>query len=255
MLAFPLASFVRFCHNHGLLQVSDRPQWHTVVGGSRNYVAKLLQSISHHRVNCPVLSVSRSHAPGARSVLVHSANQVESYDHVVMACHSDQALALLLDSRADERALLGAIKYQANRAILHTDVRALPQRRKAWSAWNYQSTASGAGGIDSAPQVCVHYLINMLQPLPVTTPVIVSLNPIDEPDPASVIQSFDYAHPVFDAAAMAAQQKLETLQGQQHTWFAGAWTGYGFHEDGLKSGLAVAQQLVRLMKDQNRVAA
>lgn len=252
MLAFPLASFVQFCHNHGLLQVTDRPQWHTVVGGSRHYVEKLLRGISQHRVNCPVLSVSRTHAPGARTVLVHSANQVESYDHVVMACHSDQALALLLDSRADERAVLGAIKYQANRAVLHTDVSCLPQRRKAWSAWNYQSSASGA---DGAPQVCVHYLINKLQPLPVRTPIIVSLNPIDEPDPASVIQTFDYAHPVFDAGAMAAQQKLEALQGQQHTWFAGAWTGYGFHEDGLKSGLAVAQQLSRLMKDQDRVAA
>jgi uncharacterized protein len=253
MLAFPVASFIQFCHNHGLLQVSNRPRWYTVQGGSRHYVDKLLQGISNARIHTPVQSISRSQASGARSVRVCSGkngnNQTESFDHVVLACHSDQALALLADGRADERAVLGAIRYQANRAILHTDASCLPQRKKAWAAWNYQSTAS------LTPQVCVHYLINKLQPLPFQKPIVVSLNPIDEPKASAVIEEFDYAHPVFDAGAIAAQLRLPTLQGQQHTWFAGAWTGYGFHEDGLKSGLAVAQQLTQLFKGQANVAA
>jgi uncharacterized protein len=244
MLSFPAASFIRFCHNHGLLQVSNRPQWFTVKGGSRHYVEKLLQGISRRYLNSPVQSVRRSQSAGRLSVQVAVGGQTEMYDHLVLACHSDQAMALLADAGVDERAVLGAIRYQSNRAILHTDASCLPQRKKAWAAWNYQSTAS------VTPQVCVHYLINKLQPLPFQNPVIVSLNPIDEPPASSVIQEFDYAHPVLDAGAVAAQLRLPALQGQQHTWFAGAWTGYGFHEDGLKSGLAVAEQLTRIFKGQ-----
>jgi uncharacterized protein len=260
MLAFPVASFIRFCHNHGLLQVSDRPQWHTVQGGSRHYVEKLLQGIPDQRLAAPVQSISRSTVSGARTVRVSSGGQQECYDQIVLACHSDQALSLLADARPDERAVLGAIRYQSNRAVLHTDASCLPQRKKAWAAWNYQSSASAEISTSSGTvaQVCVHYLINKLQPLPCQKPIIVSLNPIDEPDPRCVIQAFDYAHPVFDAPAIAAQQQLASLQGQQHTWFAGAWTGYGFHEDGLKSGLAVAQQLTQLpqfLMDQAHVAA
>jgi predicted NAD/FAD-binding protein len=240
MLAFPLSTFVRFCHNHGLLQVSGRPQWRTVRGGSRNYVDKMLAAIPSCRLNSPVRSVLRG-SGGARAVRIETDAGVEQFDHVVIACHSDQALALLGDARADERTLLSAIRYQHNRAVLHTDASCLPARRKAWSAWNYQSTAA------ATPDVCVHYLLNMLQPLPCTTPVIVSLNPIDAPDPARVLASFDYAHPVFDQAAVAAQGALAQMQGAQNTWFAGAWTGYGFHEDGLKSGLAVAASLTSLM--------
>ncbi|MFT5644259.1 MAG: putative NAD/FAD-binding protein [Janthinobacterium sp.] len=238
MLAFPLSTFVRFCANHGLLQVNDRPQWRTVKGGSRNYVEKMLQSIPQRRLNCPVRSVQRNPDGGARSVRIDSAAGIEHFDRVVLACHSDQALALLSDARSDERSVLCSIRYQANRALLHTDTTCLPVRRKAWSAWNYQGQA---GGTD---RVCVHYLINQLQPLPFTQPVIVSLNPIDEPDPATVIGAYDYAHPVFDTDAIAAQRRLAGFQGQQQTWFAGAWTGYGFHEDGLKSGLAAAEALL-----------
>ena len=237
MLAFPLATFVRFCHNHGLLQVNDRPKWRTVRGGSRNYVDKLLAGIPSRRLHDPVTGVQRG-VDGPHPVRVSTAAGDACYDQVVMACHSDQALALL-DASADEASALGAIGYQPNRAVLHLDASCLPRRRKAWSAWNYQSTAAEGG----TPEVCVHYLLNMLQPLPVDTPIIVSLNPIDEPDPAKVIASFDYAHPVFDAAAVAAQGRVAALQGQRHTWFAGAWLGYGFHEDGLKSGLAVAAAL------------
>ena len=248
MLAFPLSTFVRFCHNHGLLQVSDRPQWRTVKGGSRNYVDKMLAAIASRRLLAPVRSVLRGSA-GARSVRIETAAGFEHFDHIVVACHSDQALALLGDARSDERAVLSAIRYQQNRAVLHTDASCLPARRKAWSAWNYQSSAA------ATPEVCVHYLLNMLQPLPCSTPVIVSLNPIDAPDPARVIAAFDYAHPVFDQAAVAAQAGLGQFQGRQNTWFAGAWTGYGFHEDGLKSGLAVAASLTALMTGRQHAAA
>ncbi|WP_295999605.1 NAD(P)/FAD-dependent oxidoreductase [Rugamonas sp.] len=238
MLAFPLSTFVRFCHNHGLLQVSGRPQWRSVAGGSRNYVEQLLLGIPERRLASPVLAVIRHGRGGARAVGVVTADGEAQYDEVVLACHSDQSLALLADAGDEERALLASVRYQPNRAVLHTDTSCLPARRKAWSAWNYQ----GSGGDD--PRVCVHYLINQLQVLPFTQPVIVSLNPITAPDPATVLGRFDYAHPVFDAAAVAAQRRLPALQGRGHTWFAGAWTGYGFHEDGLKSGLRVADALI-----------
>ena len=240
MLDFPLATFVRFCHNHGLLQVSDRPQWRTVRGGSRVYVEKLLAGIPQRRLACPVLAVRRlPHAHGG-PVQIYNQHGIEYFNQVVFACHSDQALSLLQDAGNDERATLSRIRYQANHAVLHTDSTCLPAKRKAWSAWNYQSSCG------TAPEVCVHYLINRLQPLPFTTPVIVTLNPVTPLNPASVIDSYDYAHPVFDAAAITAQNRLPSIQGRQNTWFAGAWTGYGFHEDGLKSGLAVAQALTRL---------
>jgi predicted NAD/FAD-binding protein len=235
MLAFPLATFVHFCHNHGLLQIIGRPKWHTVKGGARQYVDKILRTIPDKRLGDPVLAVSRSNAGGRIKILIESSKGSELFDHVVLAGHSDQSLRLLKDISPLEEKLLGAIKYQPNRAVLHTDASCLPKDKSTWSAWNYQSR----GG--SEPQVCVHYLINKLQPLPFAKPVIVSLNPIDEPDPSSVIDSYDYAHPVFDSEAIAAQQDLHLIQGKCKTWFAGAWTGYGFHEDGLKSGLAIAE--------------
>lgn len=237
MLDFPLATFVRFCHNHGLLQVSGRPKWHTVKGGARQYVDKMLRAIPDPRLGNPARAVTRINAGGRMKIRIESPQGGELFDHVVLAGHSDQSLQLLKDISPAEKRLLGAIKYQPNRAVLHTDAACLPHNRRTWSAWNYQSR----GG--SAPEVCVHYLINKLQPLPFSRPVIVSLNPIDEPDPARVIASYDYAHPVFDRAAIAAQQDLHLIQGKYNTWFAGAWTGYGFHEDGLKSGLAVAQAI------------
>ncbi|HEY0060545.1 MAG TPA: FAD-dependent oxidoreductase [Telluria sp.] len=249
MLAFPVATFIRFCHNHGLLQVSDRPQWRTVRGGSRNYVNRLLAAIPGKKLSTAVTAVTRMEGGGARSVRVATALGADYYDHVVLACHSDQSLALLRDARAEERAVLEAVRYQPNRAVLHTDASCLPKKRAAWSAWNYQSNAA------PTPQVCVHYLLNMLQPLPCKTPVIVSLNPIDEPDPKHVLASFDYAHPVFDEGAVAAQAQLASFQGGQNTWFAGAWTGYGFHEDGLKSGLSVAAAIGRVMEAQAHAAA
>lgn len=249
MLASPLATFVRFCHNHGLIQISDRPQWHTVTGGARHYVTRLLQEITHKYLKTPVRAVSRIDLGAVRQVKVDSTLGSLMYDQVVLACHSDQSLALLSDPSDEEKKLLSAVSYQPNHAVLHTDARCLPARKKAWSAWNYESAGT------REPRVCVHYLLNMLQPLPCNTPVIVSLNPVSEPDPAQVLGRFDYAHPVFDGTAIAAQQSLPGIQGQRNTWFAGAWTGYGFHEDGLKSGLFVADAIEQLSRSPTRRAA
>jgi predicted NAD/FAD-binding protein len=243
MLRFPIATMIRFCHNHGLIQVADRPQWHTVRGGAKHYVAKMLKSIPDARLRTPVRSVQRvPPGDGRGGVMVATDQGSERYDEVVLACHSDQSLALLADATADETAVLGAIKYHPNRAVLHTDAGVLPRRRAAWAAWNY-ARAADAGREQAA--VCLHYLINRLQPLPWQQPVLVSLNP--DParpvDPACLIGEYEYSHPVFDLAAIRAQQVLPELQGRSHLWFCGAWARYGFHEDGLGSALDVVQRL------------
>ena len=248
MLRFPIATMLRFCHNHGLLQVANRPQWYTVRGGARNYVRKMLQSVPDARLNTPVRGARR--VDGA--VLVATDQGSERFDELVLACHTDQSLALLDDASAAETDVLGAIRYQRNRAVLHTDVSVLPRRPKAWAAWNYERAATGSR--DQA-RVCLHYLLNRLQPLPFASSVIVSLNPATEPRTESIHAEFDYAHPVFDMAAIAAQQRVPALQGGRHTWFAGAWTRHGFHEDGLISGLAVADALRTAWSAPMRAAA
>ena len=236
MLDTPLATFVQFCQNHGLLQVFDRPMWRTVKGGGREYVWRLAAQLDDIRLSCPVHAVQRE---GARLKLTHAGGS-EVFDQVVMACHSDQALAILGFTASDgQRAVLSAIRYQPNRAVLHSDPALLPRDRKLWSAWNYFA-GDGAPG---AQPVGVSYLINKLQPLPFAAPVVVTLNPAREPDPAHVIAEFDYAHPIFDAAAIAAQARLAEVQGENGVWLAGAWGSYGFHEDGLKSALRVANAL------------
>ncbi len=236
MLDYPFATFARFCHNHGLLQIFDRPQWMTVRGGAREYVRRIAAQLDDVRTATPVLGVER----GADGVRLHTRGGGELYDEVVFACHSDQALRILGEAAsAEERAILGAVRYQDNRAVLHTDPALLPRRPKVWSAWNY---LAGRGEAAERP-VSVSYLLNRLQPLGVDTPVVVSLNPFDEPAADKVLRTIDYAHPVFDSAAIAAQARLHEIQGVRRTWFAGAWTGYGFHEDGLRSALAVASAL------------
>ena len=241
MLRFPVATMLRFCHNHGLLQVANRPQWYTVRGGARTFVRKMLQALPDARLNTPVRQLRRPR-PGSAdaAVLVSTDAGTERFDELVIASHSDEALALLADASAAETSVLGAIRYQPNRAVLHTDAALLPKRRAAWAAWNYERASNGPR---AQAAVCLHYLLNRLQPLPFTTPVIVSLNPVREPRAEAVHAEFDYAHPVFDAAAIRAQQRVPELQGQRHTWFCGAWTRYGFHEDGLLSGLAVVDGL------------
>jgi predicted NAD/FAD-binding protein len=253
MLRFPVGTMIRFCHNHGLLQVQERPQWYTVAGGSRNYVRRMLSRLKDARLGTPVHAVKRL-ADGGAGVGVATAREVERFDAVVMACHSDQALALLgPDASRAERKLLSAISYHRNRAVLHTDTALLPRRRRAWAAWNYEHAADPARERSS---VCLHYLINKLQPLPFAQPVIVSLNPVREPKRDRVIAEFDYAHPVFDRAAIDAQRRLRFIQGQRNTWFCGAWTGYGFHEDGLRSALdVVAAVETRMLQDRVQAAA
>ena len=238
MLAFPVATMVRFCHNHGLLQITNRPQWYTVPGGARRYVNRIVERIADKRLSTPVQQVLRDES----GVRVITQGQVERFDAIVMACHSDQALRLLgPQATATEREVLGAIRYQPNRAVLHTDASVLPENPRAWAAWNYERAPSA--NVESA-QVCLHYLLNRLQPLPVTQPVVVSLNPQREINPAQVVGEYAYDHPVFDLPAIRAQSRVPGMQGQQHTWFAGAWMGYGFHEDGLKAGLNAARLLI-----------
>ena len=239
MLQFPVATMVRFCHNHGLLQVNDRPQWWTVAGGAKHYVEKIVANIADKRLNTPVHCITRD----SRGAHIVTNAGTEKFDKVIIATHSDQALAMLQQPSQSEKQALSAINYQANTAVLHTDARVLPQRKSAWAAWNYERVQSDPNQPDTS-NVCLHYLINMLQPIPFSQPVVVSLNPTKPIAPEHVLGTFDYAHPVFDLAAIKAQADIPALQGLQNTYFCGAWTGYGFHEDGLKSGLAAAKQLI-----------
>ncbi|MDE2398538.1 MAG: NAD(P)-binding protein [Burkholderiales bacterium] len=240
MLEFPVATLIRFCHNHGLLQVADRPAWRTVRGGSRHYVRAMLGGISELRPATPVQQVRRD----AHGVEVFSDRGAERFDALVLACHAPQALALLgADAAPQERALLANFRTQPNRALLHTDTGLMPRSRKAWAAWNFERSTGDDGRDGDAASVCLHYWIDRLQPLPFARPVLVSLNPVRPPRESSVLARLDYAHPVFDAAAIDAQRRLGTIQGLARTWFCGAWTGYGFHEDGLRSGIEAGRQL------------
>jgi len=239
MLQFPAATMVRFCDNHGLLQVNNRPQWFTVQGGAKHYVQAITSRIADKRLNTPVLSVQRD----AEGVSVQTAQASERFDHVVIATHSDQALKLLAQPSPDEQSLLLNIGFQNNLAVLHTDASVMPHKRLAWAAWNYQRSTEHQ---DNA-HVCLHYWLNKLQPLPFTQDVFVSLNPLQPISAEHVLGQFEYAHPVFDLAAIQAQRDLSHLQGQQHTWFAGAWTGYGFHEDGFKAGRNAANGILQLL--------
>jgi uncharacterized protein len=236
MLQFPMATMLRFCDNHGLLQIANRPQWYTVQGGARRYIDAIVQTLDDVRLNAPVSTIERKDS----EVLVTAQGRTEPFDYVVAACHPDQTLAALEDASAAERAVLGAITYQANEAILHTDASLLPKRARTWAAWNYEHSGNA-----EKSQVCLHYLINKLQPVPFQQPVIVSLNPVREPHPTTIIKRIAYSHPVFDRAAIAAQQQLASIQGTGNVWFGGAWAGYGFHEDGLAAGQQAAQQILQ----------
>ena len=248
MLKFPVATMIRFCHNHGLLQVNNRPQWHTVVGGARHYVEKIVATLADARLKTPVRSVERN----AAGVMIHTDKSSERFDHVVLATHSDQALAMLAQPTASEAQVLGAIKYQPNLAVLHTDTSVLPANPSTWAAWNYERAADTQ---KESSRVCLHYLLNKLQPLPFEQHIVESLNPVRPIARHQVLAEFEYSHPVFDMAAIAAQKRIPELQGEQHTWYCGAWTGYGFHEDGLKSGLAAAQALLTHTQQTRKAAA
>ena len=234
MLEYPLGQFCRFFDNHGLLQLVDRPQWYTVAGGSREYVARLASLFPH----CVAHAVTRV-LPGPFGVEAVADGARYQFDQVVLACHADQALRLLEAPSTDEASVLGAIRYQPNRAIVHTDRNLLPRRRSVWSAWNY---ITDSDELSDRP-VGVSYLINKLQPVPFDSPVIVTLNPPREPAPERVLDAFEVEHPLFDRGAVEAQARLSTIQGVRRLWFCGAWTGNGFHEDGIRSAVAVANAL------------
>ena len=232
---FPMQTFLHFCANHGLLAVSNRPQWRTVKGGAREYVRKLLAGIPDLRLATPVHQVRRF----ADRVELATDHGTERFDQVVLATHTDQSLAMLEHASVEERAVLKAIPYLANRAVLHTDERLLPRRRRAWASWNFHAPRPEL----SDEPVSLTYLINRLQPLPFSSPVMVSMNPVDEPREERVLASFDYHHPAFLEGSDEAKRRVASLQGRERTWFCGAWTRYGFHEDGLLSALNVARQM------------
>lgn len=235
---FPAKTFLQFFANHGLISITDRPQWRTVTGGSRRYVAAMTRTFRDRiQTNQPVTAIHR-HSDGVGVRLID--DTVEEFDQIVFASHSDQTLAVLGSTATPmERTLLEALPYELNRAVLHRDPSLMPQRRRVWSSWNYLTAQADR----QDRQASVTYWLNLLQSLPRQYPLFLSLNPIREPDPALVIDEYEYAHPQFDEKARQAQQQMTLLQGANRTWFAGAYLGYGFHEDGLQSGLNVAAAL------------
>jgi predicted NAD/FAD-binding protein len=237
MLDFPAENFVAFFKNHRLLQY-DRPVWRTVKGGSRRYVEKMISSLRDRiRLGCAVTSIERT----PHGVIVHdSRGGRDSYDHVVIASHSDQALAMLSDADDRERAILGAIGYAPNTVYLHRDIRLMPKRAHAWASWNFLRWRRESA---AANDVAVTYWMNRLQGIDNDKPLFVSLNPPFAPAAELTFGKYMCEHPQYNARAFAAQRRLGEIQGRCRTWFCGAWTGYGFHEDGLRSGLAVAEAL------------
>ena len=234
---FPARSLFTFLRHHGLLGVGDRPQWRTIVGGSRVYVDAIADRFSGSiRTSTPVVRVERPSSPSSGPTVVTSGGR-EVFDRVIIAAHSDQALSMLDDPSLTQRSVLGAIRYQPNRAVLHTDTRLLSPQRRAWAAWNYdrrsadQSTAT------------LTYDMTELQHLPGARRYLVSLNSEAHIDPAQVLETIDYAHPVFDGPAIRAQQRFDEIDGVDGLHFCGAWWGYGFHEDGIASGRRVCERI------------
>lgn len=232
---YPAASFIRFCENHGLLRLLGRPVWRTVVGGSRNYIEKLTKDIGEIRSGAPVARIRRL-ADGVE--VIDAQGVADRFDQVVVAAHSDDALALLEQPSEAEREILGAFRYGDNQAYLHDDADFMPRRKAAWASWNYLAESG-----DANPALSVTYWMNRLQPLGDAPDLFVTLNPARPPREDRTYRSETYRHPLFDQGAMQAQQRLWSLQGQDRIWYCGAYFGAGFHEDGLQAGLAVAEQL------------
>lgn len=237
MLEYPAQTFLRFCQNHGLVQLKDRPQWRTVKGGSRVYVQKIVDALGENlRLN---QHIHKIHRHNGKVILEDLHGRRETFDHVVLACHADQSLEMLAEPTVDEQQLLRHFPYQRNRAILHNDPALMPKRKAAWASWNYLAE----GQEHSTDTLSVTYWMNRLQHLPEEKPLFVTLNPLSEPKEGSICRSYLYDHPAFTLESIQAQESLWNLQGVKNTWFCGAWFGYGFHEDGLQSGLAVAERL------------
>jgi uncharacterized protein len=247
MLDFPAFAFVDFFDNHRLIY-QDRPQWRTVTGGSKNYLGMLLAPLGGRvRLGEAAVEARREHG---KVMLRLSSGRAETFDYAVFAGHSDQTLAMLADASDDERDILSAVKFRPNRVVLHKDPAFMPKRRAAWSAWNYLRSSRPGG----EPEITMTYWMNRLQGIDATKPLFISLNPEREPAPGSVFGEWTYDHPQFDAAALAAQRRLSFIQGRWNCHFAGAWNGYGFHEDGLRSGLEAAAALGASMPWQSPAA-
>jgi len=232
---FPAASFVRFFVNHGLLLIRNRPQWHTVVGGSKHYVQKLTAEFKDKiQLNNPVTGIKRF---DDYVEITDCKNNTKRFDHVVIAAHSDQALFMLKDANSKEKEVLSAFPYAPNTAYLHTDEALMPKRKKIWSSWNYLTN-------NKDKSVALTYWMNLLQPfLPDDQDLFVTLNPPKRPAENKTLKTIEYHHPQFTLDALNGWEKIKTIQGINRTWFCGAWCGYGFHEDGISSGLAVAESL------------
>ena len=239
--AYPTEAFVRFCENHHLLQLTGRPVWRTVTGGSRQYVQKILGVLGRDavRLDCGILEVRRDPAGGRGAVALRTRDGwlQERFDQVVLATHADQALRLLPDASAQESELLGAFRYSRNHAVLHSDPALMPRRTSVWASWNYLADRQRPEAL------CVSYWMNRLQGMDPSRPLFLTLTPLMAPRPEHLIRTEVYEHPLFDAAALVAQKHLWSLQGERSTWFCGAYFGSGFHEDGLQAGLAVAEAL------------
>ncbi len=233
---YPAAAFIRFFQSHGLLHLTHRPQWRTVDGGSRQYVSRLTAS---YRDRIRFGGVRRVSRVGNKVLVEDRQGEAQAYDHVVIAAHADEAFRMLADADPVEKRLLGGWRYTHNRAVLHSDPALMPQRRRVWSSWNFLGGQKQGGD----GNLCVTYWMNRLQSLDSRQPLFVTLNPVREPAPGTVMGEFEYTHPFFDRAALAAQQQLWSLQGHRRTWYCGSYFGYGFHEDALQAGLAVAEQL------------
>ncbi len=246
MMAYPAHSFLDFYRNHGLLNARNRPKWRSVVGGSREYVSRLADDAHFTvRVGCAVVAVRRT----PDFVAIHESDGTERrFDDVILASHADASMTMLADADSTERKLLGRFSYSDNQVVLHEDVSAMPRRKRLWSSWNYMADrCRHLPGERSS----VSYWMNSLQRLETSTDLFVSVNPLREIDPAAIHYETRYRHPIFDRAAVAAQKSLWALQGRNRTWFCGSYFGYGFHEDGLQSGLAVAEALGGLRRPWN----
>ncbi len=234
---FPAKTFIRFFDNHGLLSVNDQPQWHTVIGGSKKYVAKITEKfIKKIKLNCGAESIKRE---GGKVTLTDSNGKVHKFDQVVFACHSNQALEILKDASIEEKSIIGAFDYQPNKMILHKDDSFMPKNKNCWSSWIYLSDDKE----DESNNVSLTYWMNNLQPLDTQEPILVTLNPSKRPAEDKIFDEYIFEHPVFNKKAIDCQSRISEIQGVNNTWFCGAYLRYGFHEDGLLSAVNVAKKM------------
>lgn len=240
MLSFPAKTFIQFFKNHGLLTLNDQPQWYTVTGGAQQYVRRLMDAFSGNVVMSGATHIERpSKTAGANCIVTTEDGTRLTYDHVILACHANQALKLLDKATVQERDILSAFRFQRNQTVLHGDVSFMPRRRTAWSSWTYLMENRDL----DAPDITMSYWMNRLQSLDQRFPLFETLNPSRNPNPALVYDTHEFEHPVFDKAAIDAQARIKQIQGVRQTWYCGAWQRYGFHEDGLWSAVQVAAAL------------